>query len=134
MGEAIIEFTRHQNENGEKYITYKWIGKKTDYVIFATNELARLQAGGVIISAFPGGVIVGPYRLRKIKGDSLLGEWFMLDGPRAILYSVWFRLREYKKLIYGRIMLTLWVWNMVNAKPGKIMSWRDVKIIRRFIK
>jgi hypothetical protein len=77
---------------------------------------------------------VGPYQVRVTQRYSWVGDGAVVErinGPISVrLRLQWFKAKRPLILINGRVLRTLWIWNLLDVIPGSMLTWADVRPIK----
>ena len=79
---------------------------------------------------------LGPYRFAVIEENLLANTVICVLKNRRLwrYYKIKHNLHMWLDMIYYRTIRTMQVWNLAYHEPGVIPSWRDIHLVRKFLK
>ena len=127
--DASIIGTPHFNACGDwEYNEYEWQGGNVALLSYFTvrrgqsEDLRRGQA-----------TTLGALRLRVVSGrlDYADGVLVMRDGWKARVWAHVYPLARWLGVVRSRLIWTAGVWGLADVRPGAILRWRDIHIVKR---
>jgi hypothetical protein len=120
---AYVEVTRHEVPHGRSYNTYKWIGARGGKVIITSWSL------DYDMSALP-------WPTKVIDYDLMRDVYTLIRTDVHFWWLTWLRHKagDALKWFSARLLATAQVWRLIDYVPGRMHSWHDLKILRRFRK
>lgn len=117
------EIKRNPLGNGAVlFTTYEWHGQ---------GDLAQIDAYSLLSLGYDldsDVIVMGNLRLRMIDKDMRL---VARDGWKARLYQAVWPTKRWWLWVWYRLILTLAVWGLATYEPGRIPSWRDIKVFKK---
>lgn len=104
--------------------TYEWKGE---------GDIAELHLSWFLhdgITPDKGVLTLGNLRLRVID-NNFLHIKVARDGWKARLYQAVWPVKRWWLWVWYRLILTLAVWGLATHEPGRIPSWRDIKVFKK---
>lgn len=123
-GEANIIVTRHDVGMGRTVNSYSFEGDPYS-IMHVTDEFITDHLGQ---DGFPESLQVGPYRLRRAGNPDIV--WlrcpYMLDGAMWRTQRAIEGFDRLRRIVKGRVIMTLHIWNLASVSPYAEPSWSDV--------
>lgn len=132
-----IEITTHKGPFGSiEHIDWHWEG---DLIWLDHSGIMHALAVGALRS-YPKITIgevfnYGPYRVRVVDIPEFapLGSCMVMrDGWKSRTRVVVYKIVHHWDWVYYRLIMTLAIWGLAERDPGEKISWRNIKLVKRF--
>lgn len=111
--------------------TYEWVGESP------YTRVSHRLISEVAKDIYETEIQVGPYKLLRVDKDAFGYADFPLyvrkDKLGALRVAL-YRSTRLLDLAYRRLIVTLAVWRLAEYNAAVYPSWRDIKIVKRFLK
>jgi hypothetical protein len=113
-----------------KIIKVEWEGPPI--IQLSVREFMCMEAVGTSVVIDKNNIRLGPYILKKVEEGIYGGDTYRrVNGPINIrIRSFLFSIKHWLSVINHRILSTLCIWKLVDARLGCVPSWSDLRIYK----
>lgn len=131
MNTAYLKVTQYRNPLGKiETINFEWEGN-SPYTWVDRTFLGDLVGLGDDRAR----VQVGPYKLLKIEYDYQRDAFLCVRADKfGALRIALYKSTRLLGLIYRRLIITLAVWRLAEFHEATVPTWKDIKVLKRFVK